>query len=155
MFETMSDWLWSLEGVAQNPRHHPEGDALFHSLQVFGHAHKAHAQPHLLAAALLHDVGKATSRQHHADVGAQMLVDLPPKTRWLTAHHLDLLHEPRHTRATLFGTWALADLAQLRRWDKAGRDPRARVCTVSDAVWAVLEALQCGSDAEIGREYAW
>jgi hypothetical protein len=33
--------LEALDGVAQSPRYHPEGDALFHSLQVFDLARRA------------------------------------------------------------------------------------------------------------------
>ncbi len=52
--------LEPLESIKQNPKHHPEGDVLYHSLQVFERA-KA-ARPHdeeFLTAALLHEVGKA------------------------------------------------------------------------------------------------
>ena len=36
--DEMVEWLIALDGVRQDPRYHPEGDALFHSLQVFEHA---------------------------------------------------------------------------------------------------------------------
>src|SRR4051794_19416422 len=52
-------WLLPLDGVLQDPEHHPERDALYHSLQVFERALADRAEAELLAAALLHDVGKA------------------------------------------------------------------------------------------------
>ena len=52
-------WL-PLEAVKQNPKFHPEGDALYHSLQVFHLAREARPyDEEFLLAALLHDVGKA------------------------------------------------------------------------------------------------
>lgn len=138
--------LEALDGVDQDPRHHPEGDALFHSLQVFDHALADDAHPALLAAALLHDVGKATAGRDHAQVGADLLDDVPELTRWLVAHHLDLLRWPAQTRRWLAGTDRLADLERLRRYDLRGRDPRARVRSPEEAVSIALEALDGWSD---------
>ena len=46
---------------------HPEGDALYHSLQVFHLAREARPyDEEFLLAALLHDVGKAVDPQDHA-----------------------------------------------------------------------------------------
>ncbi len=133
--------LEDLDGVEQDPVWHPEGDALFHSLQVFAHARAGTDDPELWAAALLHDVGKGLPGDHEVE-GAEMLADLAPeRVIWLVRHHLDLLRTPRRTRRRLRGTARLRDLEQLRRWDLAGRDPRATVCTVQEAVSAVLPAL--------------
>jgi putative nucleotidyltransferase with HDIG domain len=135
--------LHSLDGVRQNPRHHPEGDALYHSLQVFSHALEASDDPELWAAALLHDVGKATTSRGHAQVGAQALRGaLSERACWLIEHHMDLLYHPRRTRERLKGTDGLRDLEALRRWDMAGRDPHAVVMQPRDAVallWRHLE----------------
>src|SRR5581483_6606516 len=50
--------LLPLENVRQSPQYHPEGDVLYHSLQVFELAreHRPYDEEFLLAA-LLHDVG--------------------------------------------------------------------------------------------------
>src|SRR3954471_1964849 len=59
-FELYRLLLAPLEGVKQNPRYHPEGDALYHSLQVFELARLERSyDEEFLLAALLHDVGKA------------------------------------------------------------------------------------------------
>lgn len=142
MYEELLGLLEALDGVAQNPRFHPEGDALYHSLQVYQHAARDRAEPDLLAAALFHDVGKAISGPDHDAIGSDLLIGLSTRTRWCVAHHLDLLRAPRATRHLLANTPQLRDLQRLRRWDLAGRDPLARVCSPEQAVSHVLEALQ-------------
>jgi HD superfamily phosphodiesterase len=127
--------LEALRGVIQPVRYHPEGDALFHSLQVFEHARAATEDPELWAAALFHDVGKAIDGRIHDEVGADLLDGLvSERVTWLVRHHLDLLREPKRTRRAHHGTVALADLECLRRWDLAGRKTRARVLTTEEAV---------------------
>ncbi len=128
-----------MTGSNKTPGWHPEGDALFHSLQVFAHARAEALDPELWAAALFHDVGKGLGGHHDAEGAAMLLGLLPDRVVWLVAHHLDLLKEPGPTRRKLRGTDRLRDLEQLRRWDLAGRDPRARVGTIESAVDAVLE----------------
>lgn len=132
-------YLWelltALEGVRQNPRHHPEGDALYHSLQVFEHARRATPDPELWAAALLHDVGKAVALREHAQIGAELLEGcVPGRVVWLVRHHMDLLYRPRRTRRKLRGRPELVALEQLRRWDVAGRCPNAWVMPLDAAI---------------------
>jgi hypothetical protein len=142
MYEELLPLLTALDGVPQDPRHHPEGDALFHTLQVYQHAAADRAEPELLAAALFHDVGKAVSGRDHDRVGAAMLDGLSERVRWCVAHHLDLLRDPRRTRKRLAHDPRLRDLILLRRWDLAGRDPHARVCEPEQALSHALEALE-------------
>jgi hypothetical protein len=126
--------LEALDGVRQSPRYHPEGDALFHSLQVFELARAATTDPVLWAAALFHDVGKAIDSPLHDEIGADLLEGLLcSRAVWLVRHHLDLLKDARGTRRRLGGTPALRDLERLRRWDLGGRDPNARVVPLEDA----------------------
>src|SRR5262249_16620008 len=66
--------LLALEEVKQSARYHPEGDALYHSLQVFELAreHRPYDEEFLLAA-LLHDVGKGLDRADHVGAGLSAL----------------------------------------------------------------------------------
>lgn len=106
---------------------------------MFQHARKACDDRELWAAALLHDVGKGLGGDHDLE-GALILQDLmPDRVVWLVRHHLDLLRDPAATRRRWRGTAQLRDLEALRRWDLAGRDPRAWVCAETEAVDAVME----------------
>lgn len=130
--------LTALDGVQQSPKWHPEGDALYHSLQVFQLAMRATDDRVLWAAALFHDVGKAVDGPHHDDVGADLLEGLlPPRAVWLVRHHLDLMRDRRKAQRRFGGTPVLRELEQLRRWDVGGRDPRARVLSLDEA-WSRL-----------------
>jgi HD domain len=135
----MNDELFSLlaalDGIPQSPKYHPEGDALFHSLQVFELARKATDDRVLWAAALFHDVGKAIDGPLHDEVGADLLEGLlPDRAVWLVRHHLDLLKDPRRTRRRWLGTPELLDLERLRKWDLGGRNPSARVIELESAL---------------------
>ena len=134
----MNDDLFSLlsglDGIRQSPRYHPEGDALFHSLQVFELAQRSTTDRVLWAAALFHDVGKAVDGPLHDEVGADLLEGLlSARAVWLIRHHLDLLKDARGTRRRYLGTPVLRDLELLRRWDLGGRKPNARVVCLDDA----------------------
>lgn len=144
MHSDLLERLVGLDGVFQSPRYHPEGDALFHSLQVFELARCESDEPELWAAALFHDVGKAIDSATHDEVGADLLEGLmSDRVVWLVRHHLDLLREPRRTRRELAGTTGLRDLECLRRWDLGGRRMDARVSSADDALSFLLH--QAGS----------
>src|ERR671929_1252663 len=91
----MKDELFSLldalAGVKQSPRHHPEGDALYHSLQVFELAREERPyDEEFLLAALLHDVGKAIDPSDHVAAAMQALEgSITERTAWLIAHHME------------------------------------------------------------------
>ena len=143
MDQDLLDLLLSLDGVRQDPRWHPEGDALYHSLQAFDLARRDTSDRALWAAALFHDVGKAISSPDHDAVGADLLdCLLSPRIVWLVRHHLDLLRVPGVTRRRLRGSAALADLQRLRRWDVGGRSRSASVLHPE----AALEILFVGVD---------
>ncbi len=143
MYDYLSSLLYDLDGVKQSPKYHPEGDALFHSLQVFQLAREASDDPILWAAALFHDVGKAVDSKHHARIGGEMLSGvLNPQVTWLVEHHLDLMHSPRKTRKKYGAQPRFAQLQKLRRFDVNGRDPAAQVISVA----AAIESLQLHHD---------
>jgi hypothetical protein len=157
MHEALLDLLLDLRGVRQDPRYHPEGDALFHSLQAFDMARRETPDRTLWAAALLHDVGKAVSSPDHDEVGADLLDGLVcPRVVWLVRHHLDLLRSPAATKRRLRDTRALADLSRLRRWDLGGRSPHASVLAPEDALAIVLDGalsqLSPSGDSAYGLE---
>jgi hypothetical protein len=140
MYDDLHELLAALDGVEQNPRFHPEGDALYHSLQAFELARRATTDRALWAAALLHDVGKASGSAGHDAAGADLLDGIvAPRIVWLVRHHLDLLHAPAATKRRLRGSVALADLGKLRRWDVGGRQPHASVPTTEDALAILLD----------------
>ena len=82
--------LLPLERVKESREYHPEGDALYHSLQVFDLAREALPyDEEFLLAALLHDVGKAIDRRDHTAAGLEALEGLvTERTAWLIAHHM-------------------------------------------------------------------
>lgn len=134
--------LAALDGVLQPPKHHPESDALYHSLQVFDLAYSQSSDPELWAAALFHDIGKSEGQRLHADIGAEMVAGiLSQRIIWLIEHHLDLLTNPRKTLHEWAGTDQLQDLILLRRWDLNGRSVFAQVTPLEDALDIVLQGL--------------
>ena len=140
MYDDLLELLSALDGVRQDPRYHPEGDALYHSLQVYQHARRETEDRALRAAALLHDVGKALGSPDHDTTGADLLDGLvSPSVVWLVAHHLDLLRAPGPTRRRFRNTDRLRDLELLRRWDLAGRSPTAHVPSPEEAMRELLE----------------
>lgn len=136
MKDYLLDLLLDLDGIEQNPHYHPEGDALFHSLQVFQLAHQQSDSPIMWAAALFHDVGKANGTKDHDVIGAEMLQGvLNDQIVWLVEHHLDLLIAPAKTRRKLSKKpTLLKQLEQLRYWDLSGRDPTAEVISPQEAI---------------------
>jgi hypothetical protein len=133
--------LLPLETVKQNPKYHPEGDALYHSLQVFERARDVRPyDEEFLLAALLHDVGKAIDPHDHVAAGLDALGGtLTERTAWLIAHHMDALAYRDRTldaraRKALEASESLDDLLLLRELDDAGRVPGAAVGTVDEAL---------------------
>jgi hypothetical protein len=133
--------LEPLEAVKQNPKHHPEGDALYHSLQVFALAREARPyDEEFLLAALLHDVGKAIDSQDPATAAALALRGtLTERTAWLIAHHRDLPSQRERAPASRARSASespadVEDLQLLRDLDDAGRVPGAPVGTIDEAL---------------------
>src|SRR5262249_23473968 len=141
--------LLPLENVKQSPRYHPEGDALYHSLQVFELARDERPyDEEFLLAALLHDVGKGLEPVDHVAAGLAALEEtITERTRFLIAHHMDALAYrqgklPVRTRQELEGSPDFDDLMLLRKLDDAGRAKGVVVGTVDEALQYVRELEQ-------------
>jgi hypothetical protein len=133
--------LLPLENVRQSPVHHPEGDVLYHSLQVFELAreHRPYDEEFVLAA-LLHDVGKGMDPADHVGAALSALEGyVTERTRFFIAHHMDA-HLYRtgklgaRARRELEASEDFEDLMLLRRLDDAGRVPGVAVGTVDEAL---------------------
>lgn len=90
-FQLYESLLLPLEQVKENPRQHPEGDVLYHSLQVFDLARdELPYDEEFLLAALLHDVGKAIDPEEHVAAALAALDgSITRRTAWLIEHHAD------------------------------------------------------------------
>lgn len=140
-FELYRMLLQPLEAVKQSPRHHPEGDALYHSLQVFELAREERGyDEEFLLAALLHDVGKAIDPSDHVAAGLQALDGaIPERTAALIAHHMEALAYKDGSlgargRRRLEQSEHFDDLMLLREFDSRGRVPGAIVGDLADAL---------------------
>lgn len=89
-FQLYYSLLLPLENVKQNSLYHPEGDVLYHSLQVYELAvQKLPYDEEFLLAALLHDVGKGIDPTDHVGSGLQALQGyISDRTGWLIANHM-------------------------------------------------------------------
>ena len=150
-FEVFRMLLQPLEGVKQSVKWHPEGDALYHSLQVFELARDERAwDEEFLLAALLHDVGKAIDPSDH--VGAALLAlegTITERTAFLIAHHMEAhaYHDGSigaRARTRLQNSEEFDDLMLLRECDRRGRVPGAMVGEVNEA----LEFIRSLDDEE-------
>lgn len=133
-FEQIELLLRPLEKVEQNPASHPEGDALFHSLQVFELARRVRGyDQEFVVAALLHDVGKAIDPSDHVAAGLDAVRGFASeRTMWLIEHHM-IAHEvragtiPMKARRRLAAHPDFEDLMLLEECDANGRVPGLRV----------------------------
>jgi hypothetical protein len=138
VFQTM---LEPLEKVKQSKTYHPEGDVLYHLLQVFELAKSVRGyDEEFLIAALLHDVGKGIDPFDHVAAGLEALEGLiTERTAFLIAHHM-AAHEYRagtmghRQRVQLEASEHLEDLLLLSELDQRGRIPGAVVGTVAQAL---------------------
>ncbi len=133
--------LLPLENVKQNARYHPEGDVLYHLLQVFELARDTRPwDEEFILAALLHDVGKGIDPFDHVGAAMQALDGLiTPRTAWLIENHM-LAQEYKagtlggRARKRLEEHEDFDDLMLLRELDDAGRVPGATVPAVDEAL---------------------
>jgi predicted nucleotidyltransferase len=133
--------LAPLENVQGPAAYHPEGDVLYHSLQVFELARDRRPyDEEFLLAALLHDVGKGLDRRNHVEAGLQALDGLiTERTYFLIEHHMHA-HDYRdgklgaRLRRELEASPDFEELMLLHECDVAGRVPGAAVDTLDEAL---------------------
>ncbi len=133
--------LLPLEQVKQSAKYHPEGDVLYHLLQVFELARDARPyDEEFLQAALLHDIGKGLDPMDHVGAALQALDGLiTERTQFLIENHM-LAQQLRagtlghRQRTRLESSPDFEDLMLLRELDDHGRVPGAIVGTVDEAI---------------------
>ena len=138
--------LVPLETVKQSPEYHPEGDALYHSLQVFDLARDALPyDEEFQLAALLHDVGKAIDPRDHVAAALEALEGhITDRTAWLIDHHMEAgaLRDGTlgvRARRRLEASEDFDDLMLLCDCDRRGRQRGVQVPDVEDALAHVRE----------------
>jgi predicted nucleotidyltransferase len=145
-FQIYQSLLLPLEKVKQSPKFHPEGDALYHSLQVFDLASRELPyDEEFLLAALLHDVGKAIDPRDHVAAGLEALAEfITPRTYWLIEHHMEghALAEGtlgQRARRRLAESESFEELVLLARCDRQGRCPGVEAPELDEAIQYIRE----------------
>ncbi|WP_437227891.1 HD domain-containing protein [Planctomicrobium sp. SH661] len=146
--------LIPLAQVQQGKKHHPEGDALYHSLQVFELAlDELPYDEEFLLAALLHDVGKGIDRDNHVAAALEALDGfISERTAWLIEHHMEAhriqdgtIGARARRRLELHPDFETLQL--LGECDRGGRVRGAAVGDVDDALDQIREiSRMCGSE---------
>jgi hypothetical protein len=140
-FQLYYSLLLPLENVKQSPIYHPEGDVLYHSLQVYDlAADKLPYDEEFLLAALLHDVGKGIDPTDHVGSGLNALQGyLSDRTGWLIANHM-LAHKI-HDRTIghrlhkqLMKNESYPELLLLGECDREGRNPGVQTSELEEAL---------------------
>jgi hypothetical protein len=153
-FRTYELLLAPLENVMQSPEDHPEGDVLYHSLQVFELARqKLPYDEEFLLAALLHDVGKAIDRRDHVAAGLEALEGVvTARTAWLIEHHVEALSVRNGTlgvrlRRRLETAEDFDELMLLAECDRQGRAVGVETLDLRESLDYVRELAEACGDA--------
>ncbi len=140
-FQVYESLLLPLDNVKQSPKFHPEGDALYHSLQVFDLARdELPYDEEFMLAALLHDVGKGIDPHNHVVAGLQALDGfISERTAWLIENHMlahQLLDHSLGQRAArrLRQSENYEELVLLARCDRAGRQSGIEVPELEESL---------------------
>ena len=141
--------LLPLENVHQKPSLHPEGDPLYHSLQVFQLASQERPyDEEFLTAALLHDVGKAIDPDDPVVAAMEALEGfITERTTWLIenlpdAHRLGEGTIGHRHRKRLAAHESYEELVLLAECDRNGRQPGAAAPELEDALEFLRELDQ-------------
>jgi hypothetical protein len=140
-FQVYQSLLLPLDNVRQNLKYHPEGDALYHSLQVFDLARDERPyDEEFLLAALLHDVGKGIDDEDHVAAALEALDGtITERTSWLIEHHM-LAHQladqtlGRRAARRLRDSEHFEDLVLLEKCDRNGRQPGVEAPELDEAL---------------------
>ena len=140
-FQVYQSLLLPLESVKQNPKYHPEGEALYHSLQVFDHARDALPyDEEFLLAGLLHDIGKAIDPYDHVAAGLEALEGfITERTAWFIENHM-VAHEVldgtigQRAHRRLKESESYEELLVLCRCDRAGREQGVETPELEEAL---------------------
>lgn len=150
-FDVLRMYLQPLEKVRFNIKAHPEGDALYHSLQVFERARLVCPyDEEFLLASLLHDVGYGLDRRHPQDALEHALRDLVTTRTWFLLEHQAEGHAyltSGKMRRGCAKSEHRDDLVLLARCDLEGRERGGEAPTLDDAL-AYLEELPHAWDEE-------
>lgn len=145
-FQVYRMLLQPLSKVQQHRSSHPEGDALYHSLQVYNHAvEELPYDEEFQLAALLHDVGKAIDPLEHVRASTDALAPyVTERTLWFVEHHQEahkLLQGTLGARARrrLVSHPDYEELLILARLDRKGRVCGASVPTLDEALGQIRE----------------
>ena len=133
--------LLPLDRVRQDRDFHPEGDVLYHSLQVFELAREKFPwDEELLLAALLHDVGKGIDPLDHITAGVAVLDGyISERTKWLIENHglAQRVHDGTagvRAKRRLTNSEDNEALDTLAACDREGRLPGRVVCSPEAAI---------------------
>jgi hypothetical protein len=145
-FELFYSLMQPLALVSQRKQDHPEGDVLYHSLQVFDLARdELSYDEEFQLAALLHDVGKGVDPVNPIVAGLHLLGDsITSRTSWLI-EHLPEAHRicegtiGVRARRRLHDSEDFAELVLLAECDRAGRVAGVQVPELEEALAAIKD----------------
>lgn len=140
-FQLFYALMLPLEDCQQDLRYHPEGDVLYHSLQVFDLAmDQLPYDEEFLLAALLHDVGKGIDPADHVTAGLDAIREyITPRTAWMIQNHMEA-HKVadgsigRRARLRLQSHESFEELMLLQACDRAGRVSGVETTSLEDAL---------------------
>ncbi|MBX3449388.1 MAG: hypothetical protein KF777_07510 [Planctomycetaceae bacterium] len=143
LHEIYRSLLEPLERVKLDPVDHPEGDALFHVLQVFALGREALPyDEEFLLACLLHDVGQAIDPRQAHECGLEVLQGIVTPRTWNLIAALPQAHDYLRGVRAARGMRKSEDFEEqllLARCDRAGRQPGYPAPSLDEALEFLLE----------------